>query len=76
MPGVDGFELQQQVRALGSTLPVIVITSATDEGTRARALKGGAIACLTKPVADEVFLGRIYQALGKDFAPGSEPPRS
>lgn len=71
MPGLDGFELQTHLRALGADLPVIVITSVTDEGTRVRALGGGALACLTKPVADDVFLGEIYAALGN----GREPPR-
>jgi FixJ family two-component response regulator len=76
MPGIDGFELQQQLRALRSNLPVIVITSATDEGSYARAMDAGALACLTKPVADEVFLGHVRRALGGSVVAGGEHPKS
>jgi FixJ family two-component response regulator len=73
MPGIDGIELQQRLRALGSTLPVIVITSATDQVTRTRALAGGAAAYLAKPVTDKIFLGQLRSALRRN-GEAPEPP--
>jgi FixJ family two-component response regulator len=69
MPGIDGLELQQKLRTLGSTMPVIVMTSSTDEATRVRALDGGATAYFTKPVADEVLLSQLRAALEGNAAP-------
>ena len=64
MPGIDGIELQARLRALGSPLPVVFVTSASDSATRTRALEGGAFAYLTKPISDEFLLGQIHAALG------------
>ena len=66
MPGIDGLELQARLRALGSSIPVIFVTSASDAATRDRAHEGGAFAYLTKPISDELLLGQIYAALGRD----------
>ena len=68
MPGIGGLALQQRLRALGSAMPVIIITSYTDPITRARALEGGARAFLTKPVADDFLLHHLRSALGQDGA--------
>lgn len=63
MPGMNGAELQQRIRALGSDLPVIVITSAPDAATRRRVLEGGAQAYLCKPIQDSVLLDHLWSAL-------------
>jgi two-component system response regulator FixJ len=65
MPGRSGLELQERLRDLGSSMPVIIITADTSPATRARALKGGALACLTKPVNDEVLLHHLESALNR-----------
>lgn len=65
MPDMDGLELQQRLRARSSPMPVIFITSSTDEATRERALRTGATAWFTKPVADEALLGALRAALGQ-----------
>jgi FixJ family two-component response regulator len=67
MPGMNGIELQQKLKALGSTMPVIVITSSTDPLIRSRALKHGAVAYLSKPVNDEVLIRHLMTALGRDY---------
>lgn len=66
MPGIDGIELQARLRALGSSIPVIFVTSASDAATRDRAQEGGAFAYLTKPMSDALLLSRIRAALGCD----------
>jgi len=70
MPGMNGLELQQELNARGSSVPVIVITSSTDPLIRSRALDGGAVAYLSKPVKDEVLIGHLMVALGRDHSPG------
>jgi len=63
MPEIDGIALQRQLRARGSLMPVIFITSLTDEAMRARALLDGATAWFTKPVTDETLLHALRVAL-------------
>lgn len=63
MPGRSGLELQERLRELGSSMPVIFITADTSPATRARARRGGAYACLTKPVNDEVLFHLLQNAM-------------
>jgi FixJ family two-component response regulator len=63
MPGMSGLELLERLRADGSTLPVIVVTSFDDPLIQSRALASGAHAYLTKPVTDDVLLQRLKTAL-------------
>ncbi len=72
MPGMTGLDLLERVRAEGSELPVIVLTSVLDPGARAKALQLGAQAWLTKPVADEALLEQLKSAIGTDDWP-AEP---
>lgn len=68
MPGISGLELQERLNALGSTLPVIVVTSAIDEQTRRRSMDAGAHAFLHKPVSEAIMLRQLQSAL--DEPPG------
>ena len=70
MPGMSGLDLLERVRAGGSNLPVIVLTSVLDQSARARALELGAQAWLTKPVADDALLDQLKAAIGSDDWPG------
>jgi len=63
MPEIDGLELQRRLRSCGSSLPVIFITSSSEETTRTRALQEGAAAWLTKPVDNEVLLHTLRTVL-------------
>lgn len=69
MPELDGLELQQRLRAHGSSMPVIFITSSTNDAERACALESGALAWFTKPFSDEALLRLLRTALG-DRHPG------
>ena len=62
MPGRTGLELQERLRELGSSMPVIFITADTSPATQARAMRGGAHACLTKPLNDEVLFHLLQNA--------------
>ena len=62
LPGMNGFELQNHLKAEGRAMPIIFITAHSDEASRQRALKGGAIDFLSKPVRREVLLKAIQSA--------------
>lgn len=72
MPGIDGIELQRRLRANGSAMPVLMITSAPDPAAQARALDGGASAYLAKPVDDNALFDHLKAALGQDDGPGGQ----
>jgi FixJ family two-component response regulator len=63
MPGMNGLELQRQMVAANWQLPIIFITSHTDDEARARALAAGAVAFLYKPCREDDLLHAIDVAL-------------
>lgn len=63
MPEIDGIELQRRLRAGGSDMPVIYVTSCDEDVLRTRALRGGAAGWFTKPVDDEALLGTLRAVL-------------
>jgi two-component system, LuxR family, response regulator FixJ len=63
LPGMNGLDLQQRLRALGSSIPVIVITSSLESQPHMRAMQEGAFAYLTKPFNDKVLIKHVNAAL-------------
>ncbi|MBY0299370.1 MULTISPECIES: response regulator transcription factor [Methylobacterium] len=63
MPGMTGVELQERLRAEGSTLPVIVVTAFPSEAMRQRALASGACAVLEKPFGGDVMVRSLQSVL-------------
>ena len=65
LPGISGLELQSELTATVSNhrTPVVFMTARDDEATRQRALKGGAVDFLRKPVRREALLSAIHLAL-------------
>jgi FixJ family two-component response regulator len=65
LPGISGLELQSQLTATVSNhrTPVVFMTARDDEATRQRALKGGAVDFLRKPVRREALLNAVHLAL-------------
>jgi len=59
MPEMDGFELQEKLNELHSSLKIIIITADAKEGDRDRALRSGAVGFLQKPFHDESLLELI-----------------
>src|SRR5580698_702569 len=65
MPGMSGLEVQSVLSALIS-IPIIFITGRGDIRSTVRAMKGGAVDFLTKPVDEVLLLSAVEQALRKD----------
>ncbi len=65
LPGMSGFELQSHLNAERLDIPIIFITAHADEVSRQRALKGGAVEFLGKPVRREPLFKAIQSAIGK-----------
>lgn len=65
MPGMDGLQVLDAVRARWPHLPVVMITGRGDKAARAQALDNGAFALLEKPFGDVVLLGSIERALAQ-----------
>lgn len=65
MPGLSGLEVQKLISAKTS-IPIIFITGRGDIPSTVRAMKGGAIDFLTKPVDQAALLASIERALQRD----------
>jgi FixJ family two-component response regulator len=65
MPGMSGLEVQKAVSAQTS-IPIVFITGRGDIPSTVKAMKGGAVDFLTKPVDEAVLLDAVEQALFKD----------
>ena len=65
MPGLSGVDLLRQLKARGSTMPVIVITGHGDIQLAVEAMKIGAADFLEKPFDDEALLASVNTALGR-----------
>lgn len=59
MPGMDGFEVLDQLRGSGSRMPVIMLTARTDLNDTVAGLEGGADDYLGKPFRFDELLARI-----------------
>ena len=63
MPGMSGLDLQRQMVADNSRIPIVFITSHGDDNARTRALEAGAVDFLYKPFREEALLSAIDRAL-------------
>jgi len=65
MPGLTGLDLQEALRVAGQRLSIVFITGYRDIPVSVRAMKGGAVDFLTKPVDEGTLLGAIQQAVAR-----------
>jgi two-component system, LuxR family, response regulator FixJ len=66
MPEMTGLELQEAHQRLGPGLPVIFLSGYGDVPATVRAIKGGAIDFLEKPVTPDTLVERVRHALEED----------
>jgi len=67
MPGMSGIELQKELGALGSCLPIIFVSAHGDIPLAMQALRDGAVDFLTKPFDASALLERIHEAMALDL---------
>ena len=65
MPGMSGLEMLPKVRTKRPDVPVIMITAYGDADTRRRAIEGGAVGLLTKPIDFGLLRREIDARLGQ-----------
>ena len=71
MPDIGGFEVLEFVRAQDRLheLPILVVTTRGDEGSRTRALASGASSFMTKPFTPADIVAEVQRLLSAGRAP-------
>lgn len=67
LPGIDGYELVRQVRALQAlkTVPIVAVTALAMVGDRERGLAAGFDGYLYKPIDPETFVNDLQRYLSR-----------
>jgi DNA-binding response OmpR family regulator len=63
LPGMNGYEVLESIRARDADLPIIMLTAKSEEEDRVRGLKGGADDYVVKPFGVAELLARVQAAL-------------
>lgn len=73
MPGLDGFEILEQVRQ-SSSIPILMLTAKNDNASKIRGLRAGADDYLTKPFDTGEFTARVISLIRRytRFNPNSK----
>ena len=66
LPGINGLELQAELRARACDLPVIIISGHADVPLAVEAMRLGALTVLEKPFPLDKLKGHIEEALERD----------
>jgi FixJ family two-component response regulator len=59
MPGMTGLELLARIKRSEPDLPVIVVTSSSDAQIRQKAMEGGALVLMVKPIRNAELLSHL-----------------
>lgn len=76
MPGLTGLELQEALATAGRQMSIVFVSAHGDVVGSVKAMKGGAIDFLTKPVDTGELLGAIERAVAKAFTAQREQART
>ena len=68
MPGLDGLELQQRLKAAGESLPIVFVSGHGDIPISVRAMKAGATDFLSKPVDAQTLIAAVHAAIEQHAA--------
>ncbi len=63
MPGMNGMEMQQELKRRGRDEPIVFITGHGDIGLAVKAMKAGATDFLQKPCDEDELIGAVRHAL-------------
>jgi len=70
LPGLDGFQVLERIRAERPGLPVIMVTARGAEDDRVRGLQGGADDYVVKPFSTKELLARVSAVLRRSYERG------
>jgi FixJ family two-component response regulator len=73
MPAMTGLELYRRLIDTDHAIPTILVTAFPNDADRARALNGGAVCYLRKPVDDEHLTQCVREAFRSAGSPEQEP---
>ncbi len=59
LPGLDGYQVAEEIRRTGSEVPIIMVTALDQERDKIRGLDAGADDYITKPFSIEELLARV-----------------
>jgi FixJ family two-component response regulator len=62
LPGLDGFQVRDRLRSMGCATPIVFITALDNGVMGRRAMDGGAVAFLEKPLNENAFLTAVGSA--------------
>jgi twitching motility two-component system response regulator PilH len=67
MPGMNGFQATRQLAQNPSTsgIPIVIVTTKTQQTDRVWGLRQGAVSYLTKPVSDADLVAAVRDALAR-----------
>jgi two-component system KDP operon response regulator KdpE len=74
LPDIDGFDIIRRLRGGGSAVPIIILSSRTDESGKVQALDLGADDYVTKPFGVDELLARLRAALRHRLQQQGERP--
>jgi two-component system alkaline phosphatase synthesis response regulator PhoP len=74
LPGKGGFEVCQELRQRGFTVPILMLTARTQMADKVKGLKIGADDYLTKPFEMPELLARVEALLRRGKGAGSDGP--
>jgi len=63
LPGIQGWDVLEQIKSEGSNLPVVVFSAYTDTPTRERAAQMGAVGFIAKPVGARELVEQLTEFL-------------
>ncbi|MHB1084861.1 MAG: response regulator transcription factor [Thiobacillus sp.] len=66
MPGMTGLEVQAALKARGLAIPIVFLTGHGDIPLAVRAVQGGAVDFLEKPIEGAALIERVKRALNLD----------
>lgn len=66
LPGLSGLDLQKQMAEARFETPIVFLTGHGDIPASVKAMKGGAIEFLTKPVDEDALVTAVREAIDRD----------